>query len=273
MKTLNLLLTSLFVFTLHFLNAQVPGEINLSSEKLSNLNPYSFNPHSLSLPITFEGSKNYLISFKTEPSVIENLLPEPLEATKEGEMVIAFMKHKISSPFQLQYGEVYLAVAVSLNNTEGWYMPVFYLDGIAAVTLGREIWGYNKLGAEIRFTESGNKTIVSVKQGNDEIIQATFILDASYIPNETINPGNIINLKYIPSVEKDSPPDVKQLTISELDNFTIAIIRNGTATLKFPGNDTNPLIRIPVNEVTGAFYQVTSFEMDYGKVLYNYLEE
>lgn len=273
MKTLNLFLCCLFVFTLHFANAQAPGETNLSSDKSSDLTPYSFNPHSLNLPITFEGSENYLLAFKTEPSVIEKLLPEPLKATMEGDMAISFIKHKISSPFKLHYSEVCLVIAASFDKTEGWYMPVLYLDEIAAVTLGREIWGYNKIGAEISFTESGNKTMVSVKQGNDEIISATFILEASFTPDETNDQGKIINLKFIPSVEKDGPPDVKQLTISQLDNFKITRIRNGTATLKFLGNETNSLIKIPVNEISGAYYQVTSFEMDYGKVLYNYLKE
>ena len=84
--------------------------------------------------------------------------------------------------------------------------------------------------------------------------------------------GGLINLKYIPSVKKDSPPDVKQLTLLKSEKYKTTQVRLGEATLEFYSSYYNPLDKIPILEIKDAGCLVNSFNMTYGEVLYDYLK-
>jgi len=236
---------------------------NLSSAKLF----YS------ELPYVFEGSENYFISFKSNPEVLRVLVPEPLKPISNGVITIVFAKHKITSPVKLNYNEAYFVIPVSYGKRYGGYIPVLYLDKIETITPAREIWGYNKVGGEFQFIEKDNKISITVTQMGTLIMKASFDLGEPFTPPKQPQGGPVFNLKYIPSVVKNAPPDVKQITISELKDSKTTQMRLGTATLEFYSSRFNPLDKIPILEILKAGYTIDSFSMIYGEVLYDYLEE
>ena len=254
----------LFLFgTVFFCSAQ-----NFDGTNLSSTNPFYGEP-----PYVFEGSENYFISFKTSPEVLRTLVPEPLKPLPGGEMTVIFAKHNIISPAKIQYKEAFFVVPVSYGSVYGGFLPVLYLDKIETITPAREIWGYNKVGAEFSFTEEGSNAAITVTQMDTIIMKASFILGEPFTPPEQPPGGSVFNLKYIPSVEKNSPPDVKQITISKLKDDKTAEMRMGTAKLEFYSSRYNPLNQIPILEVKKAGKKIHSFSMDHGKVLYDYLKE
>ncbi len=243
------------------------------AQNFDGTNLSSTKPFYSKLPYVFKGSENYFISFKSNPDVIRALVPEPLEPISNEEMTIVFAKHKIISPIKINYNEAYFVIPVSYGASYGGYIPVLYLDKIETITPAREIWGYNKVGGKFQFIEKDSKISITVTQLDTLIMKAYFVLGEPFTPPEQPQGGPVFNLKYIPSVVKNAPPDVKQITISELKDSKTTQMRLGTATLEFYSSRFNPLDKIPILEIVKAGYTIDSFSMIYGEVLYDYLKE
>jgi len=246
--------------------------VSCFAQNFDGTNLSSAKPFYSELPYVFEGSEKFFITFKSNPDVIRALVPEPLQPISKGEMTIVFAKHKIISPAKLNYNEAYFIIPVAYGTTYGGYIPVLYLDKIETITPAREIWGYNKVGGEFQFIEKDNKISITVTQMDSLIMKASFVLGDPFTPPEQPQGGPAFNLKYIPSVSENAPPDVKQLTISKFKNTKTTQMRLGTATLEFCSSRYNPLDNIPILEIKKAGYSIDSFSMVYGEVLYDYLK-
>ena len=241
-------------------------------QNFDGTNLSSTKPFYSELPYVFEGSEGYFISFKSDPDVIRALIPEPLNPVSN-EMTIIFAKHRIVSPAKIDYNEAYFIIPAAYGTTYGAYIPVLYLDKIETITPAREIWGYNKVGGAFDFVEEDGSVSITVTQLDTLIMKASFVLGEPFTPPEQSQGGPAFNLKYIPSVVENAPPDVKQITISELKDRETAQMRLGKATLEFYSSHYNPLDKIPILEITKAGYSIESFSMVYGGVLYDYLKE
>jgi acetoacetate decarboxylase len=240
---------------------------NFEGTNLSSTEPfYARNPY------IFEGSENYFITFNTDPAVIRALVPEPLTPISS-QMTFIFARHKLTHPFKLDYNEAYFFTLVSYGETVGIYIPVLYLDKVEAIIPGREIIGYNKVGAEFEVVEKDNEISVSVTQMGRLIIKTSFTLGEAFAPPVEQPKVPVINLKYMPSAQKDAPPDVKKLIISAAQNSRTAQMRLGTATLEFYSAPFNPLNEIPILKIDKAGSTLDSFTLSYGDVLHDYLKE
>ena len=251
----------------------VVAVVSCLAQNFDGTNLSSTKPYYAELPYVFEGSVNYFISIKSSPEVLRDLVPEPLKPLPDGEMTVVFAKHKIVSPAKIEYNEAFFVIPVSYGTVYGGYLPVLYLDKIETITPAREIWGYNKVGAEFEFITEGNMTNILVSQMDTLIMKASFTLGESFVPSEQPHGGAVFNLKYIPSVKENSQPDVKQITISELENNKTTQMRLGTATVEFYSSRYNPLKKIPILEIKNAGYKEYSFSMVHGEVLYDYIKE
>lgn len=242
---------------------------NFDGTTLSSTNPYYGEP-----PYQFEGSVYYFISFKSDSAVVRALVPEPLTPIPDAEITIVFAKQNAVAPKKLFYHEVFIMIPAMINNIVGGYMPVLYLNKVAGILPGREIWGYNKVDADIQFKEDGNNVSVTVTQLDTLLIKASFTLGEPFIPPaEEKKLAGTINLKYIPSVKKDAPPDIKQLTLSPTKDNTTSKMQLGKASLEFYPSNYNPLEKIPIVKITKAGCTLNSFTLIHGKVLYDYLKE
>ena len=224
-------------------------------------------------PYVFEGSENYAITFYSKPEVIRKLVPEPLVPMSNGQIVFIYSKHRLKHPLNVDYNEAYLIVPVSYGTTIGGYIPVLYLDTVDGIIAGRELVGYNKVGADFEVVENETGISVSVSQKGTLIIKATFTLGEAFTPTQASPSLPVINYKYIPSFVQNSQPDVKCLTISKAKNQETTRMRAGTATLEFHSSKFNPLGEIPILKIEKAGYTQDSFTLTYGNILYDYLEE
>lgn len=235
---------------------------------LSSENPFYGTP-----PYTFEKSQYYTIALKTSPEVIRELVPEPLDPGSDDIVQISFCKHHVVSPLKFDYYEVFFSIPVSFKGITGIYMPILYLDRVEGILPGREIWGYNKVGADIRFKEEEGVVKIEVIHLEKTIISTTINLGMVLPPPQRPEESNIFNLKVIPSVQKDAPPDVKQLTLGKVEGWKTHLFRPGKGSLEFAANDFNPLDQIPVMKVLFAAYTENSFMLDHGMVVHDYLSD
>lgn len=151
---------------------------NSDGTNLSSLKPFYGDPRYHDNP-----SEQYFISFKTRPEVIRSLVPEPLIPLSD-EMHITFARLRLISPIKLDYNEVYLLTPAALGTVFGAYLPVLYLDKVKGIIPGRELAGYNKVGAEIQFKENDDNTLIRVTQRDTLIMKASFALVEPFTPKE-----------------------------------------------------------------------------------------
>lgn len=222
-------------------------------------------------PFIYEGSRVVSVAFRTSPEVLRALVPEPLVPNAAGEVSAAIVHHHIVAPMPLSYYEAFLVIPVSHEGAAGQYIPVLYLDEAAAITGGREIWGFSKFGAEIQIIEEVGEVHASVQTGDVTLIDMSVSPGDPLVPIPETPNVPIFNVKLIPSVEKGAPPDVLQLTATTLGDRKITELRPGVGTLDFGSTPLDPLGRIPVLEILRAACYEYNFTLDYGEVVYDYL--
>ena len=80
------------------------------------------------------------------------------------------------------------------------------------------------------------------------------------------------NLKLIPSVKQNAPPEVMQLTATVVES-EMKEMYTGSATLKLSSSLSDPLGDIPILAVLEGRFTVDDITLGYGDVIFDYLAE
>ena len=225
-------------------------------------------------PFRYNGSRLMSITFETSPEVLRALVPEPLVVDPCNLMSITIGLQKIVSPGPTEYHEAYISIPVShAGTTKGIYLPILYLDKVMPILCGREIWGFSKVDAEIHFEKTDGKIFARVIQNGTMLIDIVMSLGGEEpVPPENSTSQPVFNVKLIPSVKKDAPPDVMQLTSMILREEKVTKLHRGEATMVLGSNYFSPLSKIPVRKITDCMYTESGFILGYGEVVYDYLD-
>jgi len=238
--------------------------------------PYSIPrtaPLYQSPPFEYRDCWGMTILFKTTAEVLKELVPEPLVPNPNSLMWI-FIGRQNASCLGAYY-EVILGVPVAFRGKPGSYSVYLYLDNDAAIAGGREIWGWPKKEARITMAERDGVVTATVERGGIQLVRAAMELGRLANPAEIEKGSNPVyfNFKLIPSVKKNAPPEVMQLTSTTLENNKVKQAYTGRATLEFGTSPVDPLQKIAIKEVLGATYELQDFDLVYGEVIYDYLKE
>ena len=230
-------------------------------------------------PRTFFDSKVVTITFKTTPEALRKLVPKPLVPNPDNLVSVYFGRFNTpdytSGEFHFKgdsYLEVGFVVPTTLSNKSGGYSLFLYLNKPGPAISGREIWGYPKKDAEIVMLDEKGKITFTVERLGTTIMKATFQRAEKVEPLPSRPPRVRYNLKYIPSVRKNAPPDVMQITSNVQEN-RLKELYKGTATLELGTTPVDPLGAIPILEIVRAEFGVIDGVVDYGDVLFDYLKQ
>lgn len=223
-------------------------------------------------PYHTHGNRSISILFQTTPDILQELVPAPLVSNPGSLLFVYFAQFNVVAPQKFTYQEAGIGVPVSFVDTPGQYAVYLYLDHAGAIIVGREIYGWPKKDAKISFTE--NNKVISAQVDREGVR----LIDATVHRSERIDPlpkqPNLpwFNLKLIPSVKKNAPPDVMQLTSMQIETELIEA-QTGSATLKFGSSVLDPLGNIPIVRILEGRYTVDDGILGYGDVIYDYLAE
>jgi acetoacetate decarboxylase len=223
-------------------------------------------------PYIYQGNRSINILFKTTPETLQGLVPNPLVPNPDSLLFIYIAQFNVVTPTRLSYLEMGIGVPVSFSDTTGQYAVYLYLDKAGAIVPGREIYGWPKKDAEISFTEDKDGIAAQVVREGVVLADAKLHLleKVDLIPQQPSAPW--FNLKLIPSVKKNAPPDVMQLT-STLIESEMKELYTGSATLELGSSVSDPLGEIPILEILKGRYTVDDSTLGYGDVIYDYLTE
>ncbi len=220
-------------------------------------------------PYEYRDSWIMNILFKTTAEVARELVPEPLVSNPDNPMSIFFCRHNASG-FGL-YNEMILVVPSFFKGVKGNYVAYIYLDKDAPIAAGREIYGWPKKEARIALAETDAVITGTLERGGIKLIRASMELAQLGKPEDYQISEPWFNLKLIPSIKKDAPPDVMQLTSTTEENLKVKQAYTGRATLEFGTSPVDPLHKIAITEVLGGVYMKIDFTLTYGEIIYNYL--
>lgn len=223
-------------------------------------------------PFHYEDCHWTSIFFRTDPSVIQSLVPEPLIPDSNPVLGIYIARLSISAPLAATYHEAGLVANVLFEGNPGVYFSNLYLDSALGVLAGREIWGFPKKPAQIIYSEEDGKISAIVSLLDSPLIKLSMrqTRKVDQLPEDPVQAG--YTLKIIPSAMRGAPHDVLQL-VSIPHIMQIKEMYEGPGTLELLPSPYDPLGKLPVFEVVGAIFQVIDMTLDWGEVVVNYLVE
>jgi acetoacetate decarboxylase len=222
-------------------------------------------------PYRYEGNQVLSITFKTNPEVLRALVPAPLEPNPDGLMALGVGRLKVVDPRVGEYNEAFLVIPVKHEGEAGLYMPVLYLDSDVSILGGREVYGFNKVGADVTWGLDGDRFHARVVRRGTTIIEVSATLGERVGAPGQAPDQTFFNVKRVPSPEKGKEPLVKQLVAVRVHDVKVGEGREAKATLRLASTPLDPLDRIPVREVLQAKYQEQGYVLGFGEVVHDYL--
>ncbi len=226
-------------------------------------------------PIQFRDNRILTIVLRTSPEILKKIVPKPLVPNPLNLMFVyvSRLNIEISGAERYPYLEIGIGVPATFSKTMGNYAVYLYLDKALPIVGGREVWGWPKKDGAISFIEKDGKVSASLERLGFPLISvnASLAKKIEPIPDRPVMPW--YNLKIIPSVEKDAPPEVFQLTSTVNTDLKIKEYYDCEAELEFKSSPFDNLEEIEILEITDANFQISDFVMDFGKIIYDYLAE
>lgn len=214
----------------------------------------------------------FRFDYITDPEKASKSVPCQLNFTDtpSATLIFSFYERSTLGP----YGEVVLGINTKYKDEDMLYVPYLYLDEVAPIVAGREIWGYPKKMAYIEKSQSYDMWSMFVERPKGIRLASAVFTESeilSPIPDGTVM--KIASLKAIPNVEDNKKFGMLKLLEQHL---TVSNVKMWGG----PGNchitdisSLDPLYKVPVVEMIGATHLYFDFSISHGKVLKNLLED
>jgi acetoacetate decarboxylase len=222
-------------------------------------------------PYHYQNNRLVSLVFQTDPARLAELVPSPLEPDEKSLALFYVGEIQQVDPLRLSYHEAGLGIPVVFDEQPMVYYPCQYLDSALAMQAGREIWGFPRALAEINFYEEDGAITVSISVGDDMLARLAYTTThlVEELPFLPAHPG--VNLKVIPSAEKNIRPEICQLCTVEMRSELLSL-ETGSASLTL-SEHVQPFASLPVWEVVQAELTVFNQVIERGAVIWDYLHQ
>ncbi len=186
------------------------------------------------------------------------------------------------------YLEAYIMVRVIVDGVRYWYQPVIFTDNEVPLAAGREIWGFAKKLAVMRWDWGG------ASRGGVRGEQLLFtverpagqrIMTLTMAPERMFEPSNreslpVLSFRHLPSSQEGRPP-----AASELVRLDVAgsLYRGADGRPEFwtgrgsvnmdATSTTDPWHLLGPTRILGAYWTTSDFSLPLGKVVKDYVAE
>ena len=222
-------------------------------------------------PYRFHNREYLIITYRTDPKKLRELVPEPLQVD-EPVVKYEFIRMPDSTGFG-DYTESGQVIPVSFKGRKGSYTHCMFLNDHPPIAGGRELWGFPKKLAEPRLRAAIDTLIGELHFGPLRIAIGTMgykhkQADLAAVKASMEAPNFL--LKIIPHV--DGKPRICELVEYRLIDINLKGAWTGPAELTLFSHALAPLAELPVLEVISGMHILADLTLDLGKVVYDYLE-
>jgi acetoacetate decarboxylase len=226
-------------------------------------------------PYRFIDREYTVITYETDPDIIREQLPEPLESLDQPLVHYEWIRMPDSSGFG-SYTETGLVIPCRFRGEEMNFVSQMYLDDDPPIAAGREIWGFPKKYAHPKLEIVKDTLTGTLAYAGQPVAIGTMgYKHESMAGNGERTTATLaktqVNLKLIPGV--DGEPEICQLVAYNLTDITVKGSWIGPARLHLIPHVNAPVADLPVRKVIGAHHFIADLTLPYGRVIYDYNKE
>jgi acetoacetate decarboxylase len=221
-------------------------------------------------PYRFVNREFMIITYETDMDALREVVPEPLKVV-DPLVKFEFIRMPDSTGFG-DYTESGQVIPVEFEGVAGGYTHAMYLNDLAPIAGGREIWGFPKKLAEPCLNVEKDTLVGTLSYGNERVAVATMgykhgVADQKQVLASLLAPSFL--LKMIPHV--DSSLRICELVKYSLTDINLKGAWTGPGGLEFFQHALAPVAQLPVRRVVSALHILTDLTLPYGEVVYDYL--
>ena len=226
-------------------------------------------------PYRFYDREYMVITYETDPALIAEQLPEPLQPLAQPLVNSEWISMPDSTGFGA-YSECGLVIPCRLGGEEVNFVSQMYLDDDPPTVAGREIWGFPKKYAHPKLEIVKDTLTGTLEYAGQQVAMGTMgYKHESMAGNGERTTAMLsktqVNLKLIPGV--DGEPAICQLVSYNLTDITVKGSWMGPARLHLIPHVNAPMADLPVRRVLGAHHFIADLTLPYGRVAYDYKKE
>jgi acetoacetate decarboxylase len=221
-------------------------------------------------PYRFFHREFLIITYRTNPEKLRELIPAPLEVV-EPLVKFEFVRMPDSTGFG-DYTESGQVIPVSFQGRKGNYTHCMFLNDHPPIAGGRELWGFPKKLAEPTLKAEIDTFVGTLHFGPLRIAIGTMGYkhkQADLAAVETSLRAPNFLLKIIPHV--DGTPRICELVEYHLEDVDLKGAWTGPAALTLISHALAPLGELPVLEVISGVHIIADVTLGLGKVVHDYL--
>ena len=221
-------------------------------------------------PYRFVNREYLIITYRTDPAKLRELVPEPLQV-EEPVVKYEFIRMPDSTGFG-DYTESGQVIPVSFKGRKGGYTHCMFLNDHPPIAGGRELWGFPKKLAKPVLKVEIDTLIGELHYGSLPIAVGTMgykhkQADLAAVKASMEAPNFL--LKIIPHV--DGTPRICEIVEYSLSDINLKGAWTGPAQLSLFSHALAPVAELPVLEVISAVHILADLTLDLGKVVHDYL--
>jgi acetoacetate decarboxylase len=223
-------------------------------------------------PYRFIHREFMVITYETDPDIIRDHLPEPLEPVEQPLVHYEWIKMPDSSGFG-DYTESGMVLPCRFQGQEANFVVQMYLDDDPPISAGREIWGFPKKYAHPKLEIVKDTLTGTLEYAGQLVAMGTMgykheAMAGNGERTTALLAKTAINLKIIPGV--DGHPEICQLVAYNLTDIVVKGSWLGPGRLHLVPHVNAPVADFPVRKIVGAHHFVADLTLPYGRVLYDY---
>jgi acetoacetate decarboxylase len=223
-------------------------------------------------PYRFVDREFLIITYRTDPAVLQRLVPAPLEVI-DPLVKFEFIRMPNSTGFG-DYTESGQVIPVSFQGRKGNYTHCMFLDDHPPIAGGRELWGFPKKLATPHLQTHIDAIVGTLDFGPVRVATGTMgykhrALDADAVMASLRAPNFL--LKIIPHV--DGSPRICELVEYHLEDINLKGAWTGPSALTLASHALAPLNELPVLEIVSCTHLICDVTLGLGKVVYDYLKK
>ncbi len=224
-------------------------------------------------PYRFIDRQYMIISYETDPEIIREQLPEPLEPVERPLVHYEWISMPDSSGFG-SYTESGLVIPCRYKGEEMNFVSQMYLDDDPPIAAGREIWGFPKKYAHPKLEVVKDTLTGTLSYSGQLVAMGTMgykheSMAGSMERTAASLAKTAVNLKFIPGV--DGTPAICKLVAYNLTNITMKGSWTGPGRLHLIPHVNAPVADLPVRRIVGASHFIADLTLPYGRVIHDYL--
>ncbi|RZT42989.1 acetoacetate decarboxylase [Cupriavidus agavae] len=223
-------------------------------------------------PYRFLQREYFVVSYRTDPALLRQVVPEPLEVA-EPVVHYEFIRMPDSTGFG-SYTESGQVIPVTYQGRTGNYTHAMFLDDHPPLAAGRELWGFPKKLASPRLSIEADTLVGTLDYGPVRVATGTMgykhqCIDSDRLRQSLATTPNYL-LKILPHV--DGTARICELVCYFLKDVEVKGAWTGPAALSLFPHALAPVAQLPVLEVIDARHYVADLTLGLGEVVYDYLQ-